>query len=176
MNWIEHKSTWNGPINIKFSRTKIELNRNRKSNLTELKNQTWNCRKFNLTQLKIMCALRLVESGWANRWTRLKISVNFISCEATVQDFVWYCYRYRPVSRWKLVIWKSGDISQIQFVFLNISRIWRKAWYWAVFSRSSELEFLNKMPNPGILESRDLRWGGIQKYFILLNYFLNIAL
>ncbi len=28
-----------------------------------------------------------------------------------------------------------------------------------------ELEFLNKMPNPSILESQDLRWGGIRRYF-----------
>ena len=34
----------------------------------------------------------------------------------------------------------------------------------SVFVRP-ELEFLNKMPNPGILESRDLRWGRIQRIF-----------
>ncbi len=32
----------------------------------------------------------------------------------------------------------------------------------AQYGPTPELEFLNKMPKPGILESRDLRWGGIQ--------------
>ncbi len=38
-----------------------------------------------------------------------------------------------------------------------------------------ELEFLNKMPNPGILESRDLRLGRIQRFFFAQLFFKKIA-
>ena len=39
--------------------------------------------------------------------------------------------------------------------------------HFKIFKNSgSELKFLNKMPNPGILKSRDLRWGRIQRIFL----------
>ncbi len=41
---------------------------------------------------------------------------------------------------------------------------------------NSELEFLNKMPNPGILESRDLSWGDIYRFHVqCLKIVLNVS-
>jgi hypothetical protein len=53
---------------------------------------------------------------------------------------------------------------------VSFEAVLQEVWQGMIVIQPVEVEFLNKMPNPCILESWDLRFGGIQRY-ILPNYF-----
>jgi hypothetical protein len=57
------------------------------------------------------------------------------------------------------------NFERLNGLLLNIFHPPTNLWEVWGMTEWSELEFLNKMPNPGILESRYLRRGRIEEYF-----------
>ncbi len=92
-------------------------------------------------------------------------------------------HRYPPPGRFRCLSHPSNLPSHF--------KAWRYQRFWAGYrlqlgglplltvgnlSNSPELEFLNKMPNPGILESRDLSWGDIYRFHVqCLKIVLNVS-
>jgi hypothetical protein len=82
---------------------------------------------------------------------------------------------YPIVPEEDFIKWKTKFCQLKQIIAKEVDFLPRKAKFRSLcpqnvnLPKCPELEFLNKMQNPGILESRDLRWGGIQRKLFLPN-------